>query len=154
MNRVTSMILIAIFLTSIFIVPAAFVGMNSDVSLQSLAVPAQIPQDARVAIYDEGNLTVPAISHAINVTNNLAEITALLEGAGHTVDLLTEADILNHELITADYDVFILVNNVPRPSIANLVKEFWLGGGGLMSFNGAMSYLWYGGIIDPSHTTD
>jgi hypothetical protein len=137
-----------------FIVPAAFVGMNSDVTLQSLAVPAQIPRDARVAIHDEANLTAPAISAAVNLTNNLAEITTLLEGAGHTVELLTEADILNHELITADYDVFILVNNVPRPSIANLVKEFWLGGGGLMSFNGAMSYLWYGGIIDPSHTTD
>ncbi|MHA1484571.1 MAG: DUF4350 domain-containing protein, partial [Candidatus Thorarchaeota archaeon] len=154
MTRVTSIILIAIFLTSTFIVPATFVGMNSDVSLQSLAVPAQIPQDARVAIYDEANLTAPAISAAVNLTNNLAEITTLLEGAGHTVELLTEADILNHELITADYDVFILVNNVPRPSIANLVKEFWLGGGGLMSFNGAMSYLWYGGIIDPSMTTD
>ncbi len=154
MTRVTSMILIAIFLTSMFIVPAAFVGMNSDVSLQSLAVPAQIPRDARVAIYDESNLTAPTISAAVNLTNNLAEITALLEGAGHTVDLLTEADILDHELITADYDVFILVNNVPRPTIANLVKEFWLGGGGLMSFNGAMSFLWYGGIIDPSHTTD
>ena len=154
MTRVTSIILIAIFLTSMFIVPAAFVGMNSDISLQSLAIPAQIPRDARVAIYDEDNLTAPLISAAVNLTNNLAEITTLLEGAGHTVELLTEADILNHELITADYDVFILVNNVPRPSIANLVKEFWLGGGGLMSFNGAMSYLWYGGIIDPSHTTD
>ena len=154
LTRVTSIILIAIFLTSMFIVPAAFVGMNSDISLQSLAIPAQIPRDARVAIYDEDNLTAPLISAAVNLTNNLAEITTLLEGAGHTVELLTEADILNHELITADYDVFILVNNVPRPSIANLVKEFWLGGGGLMSFNGAMSYLWYGGIIDPSHTTD
>ncbi|MHA1588097.1 MAG: DUF4350 domain-containing protein, partial [Candidatus Thorarchaeota archaeon] len=131
-----------------------FVGMNSDVSLQSLAVPAQIPRDARVAIYDEDNLTVPAISHAMNVTNNLAEITTLLEGAGHTVDLLTEEDILNHELLTADYDVFIMINNVPKPSISKLVKEFWLGGGGLLTFNSAVSYLWYEGIIFPDQDYD
>jgi hypothetical protein len=113
-----------------------------------------MPHNARVAIYDEDNLTTPAISVAVNLTNNIAEITTILEDAGHSVEALTEEDILNHELITADYDVFILVNNVPRPSITNLVKEFWMGGGGLMSFTGALSYLLYGGILDSSITTD
>ena len=160
MKRVTPILIVAIFLTSLLIVPSVFVFggsnalVNIDATPESLAITSQMPRDARVAIYDEANLTVPAISAAVNLTNNLAEITTLLEGAGHSVDLLTEEDILNHELITADYDVFLLVNNVPRPSIANLVKEFWLGGGGLMSFNGAMSYLWYGGILEPSFTTD
>ncbi len=160
MKRVKPMLLITIFLTTMLFVPSVFVFsgsnalVNIDATPESLAITSQIPRDARVAIYDEANLTVPAISQAVNLTNNLAEITTLLEGAGHTVDLLTEEDILNHELITADYDVFLLVNNVPRPSIANLVKEFWLGGGGLLSFNGAMSYLWYGGILEPSFTTD
>jgi len=159
-TRVTPVLIVAIFLTSLLIVPSVFVfgGSNAltniDATPESLAITSQIPRDARVAIYDEANLTVPAISQAVNLTNNLAEITTLLEGADHTVDLLTEEDILNHELITADYDVFLLVNNVPRPSIANLVKEFWLSGGGLMSFNGAMSFLWYGGILEPSFTTD
>ncbi|MHA1615036.1 MAG: hypothetical protein ACTSYJ_09340 [Candidatus Thorarchaeota archaeon] len=163
MKRVKPILLITIFITTMLIVPSALVinslngdtnMMGSDGSLNSQALISQLSHNARVAIYDEDNLTVPAISQAVNLTNNLAEITTLLEGAGHTVDLLTEADILSHELLTADYDVFLLVNNVPRPSIANLVKEFWLGGGGLMSFNGAMSYLWYGGILEPSFTTD
>jgi hypothetical protein len=127
---------------------------NIDASPESQALLSQMPHNARVAIYDEDNLTTPAISVAVNLTNNIAEITTILEDAGHSVEALTEEDILNHELITADYDVFILVNNVPRPSITNLVKEFWMGGGGLMSFTGALSYLLYGGILDSSITTD
>jgi len=149
MTRAITTILIVIFTTSMFIVPAALVRVNNNIALQSAATLAQIPRDARVAIYDEANLTAPAISAAVNLTNNLAEITTLLENVGHSVELLTEADILNHELMTADYDVFILVNNVPRPSISKMVKEFWMGGGGLLSFNGAMSYLWYEGILEP-----
>ncbi|MFW9870464.1 MAG: DUF4350 domain-containing protein, partial [Candidatus Thorarchaeota archaeon] len=106
------------------------------------------------AIYDEDNLTSPAFSDAVNLTNNLAEITSILEDAGHSVEALTEADILSHELITADYDVFIIINNIPRPSIINHVKEFWMGGGGILSFNSALSYLLYAGILDPTLTDD
>lgn len=153
MTRVTPMLIVTIFLTSLLFIPSVFVfgGSNAltniDVTPESQALLAQIPHNARVAIYDEDNLTVPVVSYASNLTNNLAEITTLLEGAGHSVDLLTEEDILNHELMTADFDVFILVNNVPRPSIEHLVKEFSLGGGGLLTMNSAVSYLWYGGYI-------
>jgi len=121
--------------------------MGSDGSLNSQALISQLSHNARVAIYDEDNLTVPVISHASNLSNNLTEITALLEGAGHSVDLLTEEDILDHELITADYDVFVIVDNIPRPSIFNHIKEFSLGGGGLLTFDSAMSYLWFDGYI-------
>ncbi|MHA2395894.1 MAG: hypothetical protein ACXAC0_04255, partial [Candidatus Thorarchaeota archaeon] len=153
LTRVTPILIVTIFLTSLLIVPTVFVfgGSNAlaniDAPFESQALLSQMPHNARVAIYDEDNLTVPAISDALNLTNNLAEITTLLEGAGHTVEALTEEDILNHELITADYDVFIIVNNVPRPSIEHLVKEFSLGGGGLLTMNSAVSYLWYGGYI-------
>jgi len=153
-TRVTPILIVTIFLTSLLIVPSMFVfgGSNALVDIdattpESLAITSQVSRDARVAIYDEDDLSVPVISHALNPTNNLAEITALLEGAGHSVDLLTEEDILDHKLMTADYDVFIMVNNVPRPSINKLVKDFWLGGGGLLTFNSAVSFLWYEGII-------
>ncbi len=121
--------------------------MSFDGSLNSQALISQIPHNARVAIYDEDNLTVPVISHASNLSNNITEITTLLEGAGHSVDLLTEEDILDHELITADYDVFVIVDNIPRPSIFNHIKEFSLGGGGLLTFDSALSYLWFDGYI-------
>jgi hypothetical protein len=141
-------------------VPSAFVfgGSNAlaniDATPNSQALLSQIPYNARVAIYDEDNLTVPSLSVAENLTNNIAEITTLLEGAGHFVDALSTSDILNHKLITADYDVFILVNNLPKESISKLVKEFWLGGGGLLTFNGALSYLWYEGIFVPGVSGD
>ncbi|MFX1416527.1 MAG: DUF4350 domain-containing protein [Promethearchaeota archaeon] len=154
MTRAMPVVLIAIFITSSFIVPAALVGTNSKITLQSSVLPAQIPRDARVAIYDENNLTVPAISHASGLTNNISEITTLLEGAGHSVDHLSTGDILNHELTTSDYDVFILVNNIPRESISKLVKEFWMGGGGLLTFHSAVSFLWYEGIIFPGQDYD
>jgi hypothetical protein len=57
-------------------------------------------------------------------------------------------------LITADYDVFVLVNNLPRLSITKLVKEFWLGGGGLLTFHKAFSYLNYESIIWPGLDAD
>jgi hypothetical protein len=129
LKRVLPMILISIFLISMFIVPTALVGINNDVTKQSLAAPAQLPHDARIAIYDEDNLTVPDHSNAENLTNHVDVLVSLLEGAGHEVTLLTTADILNHELLTVDYDIFIMVNNVPRESISNLVREYWLGGG-------------------------
>jgi hypothetical protein len=132
-----------------FIVPAALVRVNSNVVLQSAATPAQIQRNARVAIYDEDNTTAPAASSASGFTNNVDELVTLLSGAGHEATLLTTQDILDHELITADYDVFIMVNNVPRESISKLVREFWLGGGGLLSFSKAFSYLSYESIIWP-----
>ena len=158
MKRVLPLFFIALFLFGALSVPRMVTGMHVSVEISQTegfseqqlmsALPAQyVDRPIRVAIYDEDNLTVPAISDASDLTNNLAEVTTLLEGAGHSVVLLTEEDILNHELITADYDVFIIINNVPKPSISKLVKDFWLGGGGLMTFHGAVSYLWYEGFI-------
>ncbi|MFW9863947.1 MAG: DUF4350 domain-containing protein, partial [Candidatus Thorarchaeota archaeon] len=102
-----------------------------------------------MAIYDESNTTSPMNSEATGLSNNLDEIIGILASIGHSVSKLTANDILSHKLATADYDVFIMVNNIPRERITKLVKEFWLGGGGLLSFNGAISFLWYEGIIFP-----
>jgi hypothetical protein len=152
--------MITIFLTSLLIVPSVFVFggsialANIDGPLESQASLAQLPHNARIAIYDESNLTVPNLSLAENLTNDIAEVTTLLEGAGHTVEPLSTSDILNHELMTADYDIFILANQLPRESINDLVREFWLGGGGFMLFNGSLSYLFYGEILLPGSTDD
>ncbi|MHA2379606.1 MAG: hypothetical protein ACXADS_10020 [Candidatus Thorarchaeota archaeon] len=139
---------------SVFVFGGSNALANVDGPFESQASLAQLPKNARIAIYDESNLTVPNLSFAEGLTNDLAEITTLLEGAGHTVEALSTSDILNHELMTADYDVFILANQLPRESIYELVREYWLGGGGLMTFNSSLSYLFYGRILDPSDTTD
>jgi hypothetical protein len=133
-------------------VPPIFMSMNASAAPVDFSIPAQTSHSVRVAIYDEADTTAPVGANPIHnnsFTNNLNEIEALLEGAGHTVTLLDEQDILNRQLMTADYDVFVLVNNVPRESIALHVYEYWLGGGGLLTFNKAFSYLNYQSIVWP-----
>lgn len=107
------------------------------------------PRNARVAIYNEPNTTRPAYSSAGILHNNYTAIKTLLEGAGYIVTELTETDILNHELKTAKYDVFLMADNLPRESIVNLVKEFWLGGGSIFSLDSTISYICYAGMIPP-----
>ncbi|MHA2070703.1 MAG: hypothetical protein ACW985_02830, partial [Candidatus Thorarchaeota archaeon] len=159
MKRVVPMILITIFLASLAITPAALTAVGADMTPIDFAIPSQVGEHtARVAIYDEDNTTAPVAAGASaalsGLTNNVDEVKTLLEGAGHSVTLLTTQDILDHELITADYDVFVLVNNLPRVSITKLVKEFWLGGGGLLTFHKAFSYLNYESIIWPGLDAD
>jgi hypothetical protein len=148
-----------IFLASLAITPAALTAVTADMTPLDFAIPSQVGEaTAKVAIYDEDNTTAPVEAGAAaalsGLTNNVDEVRTLLEGAGHSVTLLTTQDILDHELITADYDVFVLVNNLPRVSITKLVKEFWLGGGGLLTFHKAFSYLNYESIIWPGLDAD
>lgn len=128
--------------------------MSADLAPLDFAISSQVGEHtARVAIYDEDNTTAPVEAGASaalsGLTNYVDEVKTLLEGAGHDVTLLTTQNILNHELITSNYDVFILVNNLPRASISKLVKEFWLGGGCLLTFHKAFSFLNYESIIWP-----
>lgn len=152
MKRVMPILLIIIFLTGLFTIPPVLTGMNNQSAPIDIAIPSQNTDlTVRVAIYDEDNFTVPLGANPTlsGFTNHLSEVETLLEGAGHEVTLLTTEDIENHELILANYDVFILLNNLPKNSVSNLVKEFWLGGGGLLTFNKAFSYLSYKSIVWP-----
>jgi len=106
-----------------------------------------ISRTIRIAIYDEPNVTEPTYTIGNALTNNYTALISLLESAGFDVTKLTCADIYNHKLMTADYDVFIMVDNLPRENITNHVKEFWLGGGGVLSFDSALPYLFWAGII-------
>jgi hypothetical protein len=131
--------------------PGVKANLLSDLSATpAIEAQARTPDSVRVAVYNEANVTVPSYSpHASGLTNNYSEVVALLMGAGYNVTLITEDDILNHELTLANFDVFVMVNNLPRETIVNLVKEFWLGGGGILSFNSAFVYLFYYGLLGP-----
>jgi len=108
-----------------------------------------IPRTVRVAIYNEPNTTRPGYASLGNMNNNYTALKDLLVSAGYEVSELTTNDISSHKLMTADYDVFIMADNVPRENITNYVKEFWLGGGGILSFDSAISYICYAGMIPP-----
>lgn len=115
-----------------------------------------IPRTIRVAIYDEPNTTVPsyAVAGGPALDNNYTGLLQLLQGAGYQVDELTCDDIYNHKLMTADYDVFVMVDNLPKTKITDYVKEFWLGGGAILSFDSAILYLCYYGIFIPESEGD
>jgi len=113
-----------------------------------------IPRTVRVAIYNEPNVTNPSYTTGNALTNNYTAIKTLLENAGHQVTELTHADISEHKLLTAYFDVFLMADNVPRENITDLVKEFWLGGGSVLSFDSALAYLCYAGIIVPESEGD
>ena len=107
------------------------------------------PRTVRVAIYNEPNTTRPGYATGGLMHNNYTALQNLLISAGYEVSELTAVDIFNHALMTADYDIFIMVDNLPRENITNYVKEFWLGGGGILSFDSAISYICYAGMIPP-----
>jgi hypothetical protein len=116
---------------------------------------SQLPVNSiRIAIYNEPNVTETSYAAGGTYTNNYTALMEFLQAEGHQVTELTCTDIYNHELMTADYDLFILVDNLPRENITKHVKEFWLGGGALLSFDSALPYLCYEGILIPESEGD
>ena len=160
MKRVLPLFLIALFLFGAFSVPKMVTGMHVSVEISPTegfrekqlmsALPAQFMERAiRVAVYAEENVTLPNYAMGL-ATDYFANVAQMLNDAGYSVTLLSEEDILNHDLITADFDVFVIVDNFPRESIINLVKEYWLGGGAMLTFNSAFGYLNFAGMLNPA----
>ncbi|MFW9803207.1 MAG: DUF4350 domain-containing protein [Candidatus Thorarchaeota archaeon] len=160
MKKAATLLLIVLLIAPLFVAvasPDAAEGIDSMQDIEptiSFKESMMASRNIRVAIYDESNTTVPLKSDALGLTNNITEVAAILVGAGYQVTLITTDDILDYRLTTASFDVFIMVNNLPRESISKLVKDFWLGGGGLLTFHGALSYLYYESIIIPSWDVD
>ncbi len=156
----STFLIIALFLSGLFSVTSTSVNVfflteNISTEKQLIETVKKSPalnivgRPIRVAVYYEANTSVPAYSNAVGLTNHHSEVVSLLEGAGYEVSLIYSSNILNHELSTVNYDVFIMINNLPREDIAHLVQEFWLAGGGILSFNSALSYLFYYGLLVP-----
>ncbi|MFX1500119.1 MAG: hypothetical protein ACFFDH_04045 [Promethearchaeota archaeon] len=106
------------------------------------------PRTIRVAVYYSSNISMPSYGTGA-CSNDLTDTLAALNNGEYQVTLLTTEDISNHELQTAYYDIFIMADNLPQMNISNYVKEFWLGGGGLLSFDSAINFLCYYGILPP-----
>lgn len=148
--------LIYILFLGLFLLPYIFIPQTTGVKIdyKNLST-AQVPKSSiRIAIYDESNLTRPSYSSIGSMNNNHSVITSIFTSAGFEFTLLTVADIIDHQLNTANFDVFVINDNLPKDNITNYVKEFWLGGGSLMTFDSAISYLCYFGILPPESTGD
>ncbi len=155
MKKVLRVLVVSVFIVSVlFFSPVALsdVETNAAISIDdsSLAETDYVPRDIRVAIYDEPNMTAPAypISPG-SINNNATGLMDVLVSYGYDVTLLDVHDIYNYELTTANYDVFCMVDNFPRENITYRVMDFWLGGGGLLVFDGSAGFLCSFGILPP-----
>ncbi|MGY5871250.1 MAG: DUF4350 domain-containing protein [Candidatus Thorarchaeota archaeon] len=143
-------IVLLFFMGLVLVPPVGELDFIQDIREESTPILSEdVVKNIRVAIYNEANTS--AVTYCANPfgSNALQPTIDLLTGAGYDVTLLSTGDILNHELLTANYDVFVLVDNVPRESIYDYVYEFWLGGGGILSFNGGFGFLQFSGIFSP-----
>jgi len=125
--------------------------------IQGTSVPKSsqmLSNPISVAIYDDANTTVPSYAGPVTLTNNHSNIQTALLTAGYEVTLLSTNQIYNHELQTAKYDIFIIADHMPKTNITNFVKEYWLGGGSLLSMDSALSFLCYAGILPPESVGD
>ena len=146
--------MLALFVSGMLFIPGtstASVIVDSPVQLldDSSSLSGQVPREISVAIYDEPNGTLPSYGALGLTSTNITPVVLDLEAAGYSVTPLTFQDILDHELKVADYDVFVLFDNNPRENITELVKQYWLGGGGILSIDGAINYINYFGIMCP-----
>ncbi len=156
-KRASAILIVSLFLAGFFLVPGigispmAHLQESSSSTLQSESnnIPSSLSSNRvpRVAIYDEANSTNPVYVSGVFFNNNHTFVVNLLEAAGYEVSLITSADILNHQLTTANFDVFVLDSNFPRENIIDSVKEFWLAGGGILSISDGNMYLAYSGIL-------
>ncbi len=157
MKRVLPLIVVTLFLAGIFIVPVGVTNtparlqetsLLNDFTLEKQDETSWIPTDkmVRIALYNETNTTTPSYTSG-TLKANYSVIYDLLTNFGYEVARLTVQDISNHELNTVNFDVVILADTCPRENITDLVREFWLGGGGILSFDSAIGYLGYAGIL-------
>lgn len=137
------------------LVPAVVTGPNEVLSNRApvdTALPAQFAEETlRVAVYAEDNTSLPSYATGGVYTDNYANVISLLESADYAVTALSTQDILDHKLMVNDFDVFVLPNQGPKESIVNQVKDYWLGGGGILNFAQSVGFCFYAGIIDPSY---
>ncbi|MCK4567962.1 MAG: hypothetical protein KAU48_11715, partial [Candidatus Thorarchaeota archaeon] len=155
MTRFKHVLILIILVIPMFALAPSLIARPNEVLSNptevDIALPAHFVQESlRVAVYVEENTSLPSYATGGVYTNYSANVINLLESADYTVTALTTQDILDHKLMIADFDAFVLPNQLPRESIINFVKDYWLGGGGILSFDGSIGFCFYAGFIDES----
>ena len=127
--------------------------MQDNVPLNIFQEASDIQREVRVALYDEPSASPPSYASTGLVTTNITLAEIFLTDAGFAVTRLTASEIDgNDTLRTALFDVFVMVDNNPRDSITDEILSFWRGGGGILSIDGAVSFLCHFGVMVPAST--
>lgn len=155
MTRLRHVLVLLILVLPLFtIAPVSLAGVNltrAELKTAGTSIPAEFTHETlRVAVYAESNTTLPSYAEGGVYTDYHTNVIAMLQNKGFAATALTTRDILDHKLMASRYDVLVLPNQLPRDEIIYLVEDFWLAGGGVLSFDGSFGYLLYMGMIHSS----
>ncbi|MFW9991144.1 MAG: CARDB domain-containing protein, partial [Candidatus Odinarchaeota archaeon] len=80
-------------------------------------------------------------------TNDYQLLHDGLTAAGIPAVIITNEDILNGAL--ANFNVLILIDNAPNETASAVVRDWWLAGGDIISFDSSICFLNWAGILPP-----
>ncbi|MFW9991145.1 MAG: fibronectin type III domain-containing protein [Candidatus Odinarchaeota archaeon] len=120
------------------------VASNSD-SHRMLAV-SKIAASASVAVLNSLSTERPGYFTG-GWTNDYQSLYDGLISAGIVTAIVTNEDIISGEL--TDFDVLFLIDNVPNEFASPIVRDWWLAGGNIISFDSSICFLNWAGILPP-----
>ncbi|RLI52418.1 MAG: hypothetical protein DRP09_17965, partial [Candidatus Thorarchaeota archaeon] len=110
------LILTVLILPMLVLAPSLVASPTEALSNQPVDdfLPAQFVEESlRVAVYAEDNTTLPTYASGGVITAYHANLIQFLESEGYAVTALSTQDILDHKLMAAQFDAFVLPNNLP-----------------------------------------
>ena len=152
MSKIKHVLVILLLILPMFVLaPTLVAGPNealTSTTKADTALPsALVGETLRVAVYAETNTTLPSYASGGVSTAHYANLIQFLDANGYAVTAISTQDILDHKLMAASFDVFIIPNNLPKDDIVNPVIDYWLAGGGILSFDIGVGFLYYHGMI-------
>lgn len=124
------------------VVAACLVLLLSSTILTPLPGLALAPSEVKVAVLN--STEDPA--YGTGAYNNFyADVVNMLTDMGFQAEAVTSADIDAGAL--SNYDVLLLIDNLPAESAVPDIKSFWENKGGLVVFDSSICLLCYAGIL-------
>ena len=157
MTRYKHVLVLILLVLPMFALAPSLVTNSNELNTNNVVVDTALPANfveerLRVAVYVEDNTTLPFYASGGVITNNYETVIQLLESEGYDVTPMFTQDIMDHKLMAANFDAFVLVDQLPKDDIVDQVKDYWLAGGGILSFDISLGFLYYHGMIVPADT--
>ncbi len=157
MTRYKHVLVLILLVLPMFALAPSLVTNSNELTTNNVVVDTALPasfveERLRVAVYVEDNTTLPFYASGGVITNNYETVIQLLESEGYDVIPMSTQDIIDHKLMAANFDAFVLVDQLPKDDIVDQVKDYWLAGGGILSFDISLGFLYYYGMIVSTDT--
>jgi PKD repeat protein len=107
------------------------------------------------------NVTVHVVISHVAVLNSWDRPSYFTGGLGNDYQILVDAlnsrgfdaqAVTNEQIISGilgEFEVFVMVDNVPNVAAVPYVVDFWSNGGGVVAFDSSICFLNYAGILPP-----